>query len=179
VSRERRTTPRVPSSDRTPEEARRRIEEEWSALADQKRILEKLEADLVTRTPHDVAHAVRVGGVPMPVRLPPKFVQGLVAGFVTLTLTVVGAATAMYYKAGAHIGDAKVHVMEPDGVPTMVKRRYETAVEAQASRQEIVKDVEKEMADQHESLKDELVRVIAPQRYNRWRRAHENRESPN
>lgn len=169
MSRDRRTTPRL-SEEPTPEEKRRRLEEEWDAISAQRAALNRLEDDLARRTPGDVRRPIRLTDAAVPVKLPLRFIQGLVVGFVTLTVSIVGAATALYYKTQTHIGDPKVHVMEEDGIPTMVKRQYETAERAAAARETIVNDVETEMAQQHEELKDELVRVIAPQRYRQWRR---------
>ena len=167
-----RNTPTDP--DFTPAEERRKLQEEWGALTEQKKALDRLEAELADRTPGDVTRPIQVS-MPIPIELPPKVVWGAVVGFITLTVAVVGGAAAIYWRAHTHMSSASIHVMEPDGIPTMVKRAYETAAENKAIRLQLISDIEKKMALQHTELKNDLVKVLAPQKYARWKAREEAR----
>lgn len=102
---------------------------------------------------------------------------GAIVGTLTLIITVVGSASALYWKAGVHMNDATIHIMESDGVPVVVKRAYETAIAAGEARTALVRDIEKKMATQHDDLKVELVKAIAPQRYERWAAQQEKQKA--
>lgn len=165
--RQRRNTKPL-GDDPTPEEERKRLQEEWDALSDQREALDRLETELASRTPGDVPRPSRPG---IPIELPPKIVWGAIVGFLTVSVTVIGSAFAMYYKAGVHIDDAKVHVMEADGIPTMVRRKYETAEEAKNIRVRFIGEIENKMKAQHADLADDLVKAIAPPaKYRAWKR---------
>lgn len=146
-----------------------RLEEEWAALDAQKAALGRLEVELAARTPGDVA---RSSSKRPTVQLAPKYVWGAFIG----VFSVVSAAIAMYWKADTHMSDGRIHILEETGVPVAVERRYETAVEAKEARTVLIHDIEDKMATQHETLKEDLVKAIAPPaRYRQWKRAEDRK----